>query len=71
MPTDLEQIAAIKAQTLARIVELTQQPKPSYQVDGQQVDWASYLARLEQTVDWCDRKLEQSRPVELHSRAMT
>jgi hypothetical protein len=54
MPTDLEQIATIKSQTLARLVEITAQPKPSYDIDGQKVDWATYLKQLQATVAWCE-----------------
>jgi len=71
MPTDLEQIAAVKSQTLARIAEITAQPKPTYSIDGQMVAWADYLKQLQQTVDWCDRKLAAAEPFELRSRGYT
>jgi hypothetical protein len=35
MPSDVDQIRAIKSQTLARIAELTAEPKPTYYLDGQ------------------------------------
>ena len=41
MPADIEQITTIKSQTLARIAEITAQPKPTYQIDGQLVSWGS------------------------------
>lgn len=71
MPSDLEQIQAIKSQALARIAELTAQPKPTYFLDGQSVSWNDYLARLQATVDWCDRQLAGQEPVEVHSQGMT
>ena len=71
MPSDLEQIRAIKSQTLARIAELTAQPKPTYYVDGQSVSWNEYLARLQATVDWCDRQLAGQEPIEIHSQGIT
>ena len=43
MPTNAEQIATIKSQTLARMAEITAQPKPTYQIDGQLVAWGNYL----------------------------
>ncbi len=71
MPTDLEQIATIKSQTLARLVEITSQPKPSYDIDGQKVDWATYLKQLQATVAWCDEQLSTSEPFEEATRAST
>jgi len=71
MPSDLEQIQAIKSQTLARIAELTAQPKPTYYLDGQSVSWNEYLKRLQATVGWCDRQLAGLEPIEVHSQGIT
>ena len=71
MPTDSEQIAAIKAQTLARLAELTAAPKPSYVIDGQAVEWTAYLRQLQQTVDWCNAKLAGAAPFEFQTQAGT
>jgi len=50
----------IKSQTLSLIAELTVNPKPSYNVDGQSVLWTDYLKQLRATVEWCDRQIAQS-----------
>ena len=71
MPSDLEQIRTIKSQTLAVIAELTANPKPTYYVDGQTVSWNDYLARLQATVDWCERKLAGEEPFEIRSQGIT
>ena len=71
MPSDAEQIATIKTQTLARIAEITAQPKPNYDVDGQQIAWGDYLKQLQTTVDWCNQKLAGEEPFEFHSQAVT
>jgi len=71
MPSDLEQIQTIKSQTLAIIAELTAQPKPTYYIDNQTVSWSDYLARLQETVDWCERKLAGQEPFEIHSQGIT
>ncbi len=71
MPTDLEQLQTIRTQTLARIAELTANPKPTYYVDGQTVAWNEYLARLQATVDWCERKLAGEEPIEIRSLGIT
>ncbi len=71
MPSDLEQLQTIKAQTLALIAQLTADPKPTYYLDGQTVSWSDYLGRLQATVDWCERKLAGQEPFEIHSRGIT
>jgi hypothetical protein len=71
MPSDIEQIELIKTQTLARIAEITAEPKPTYQIDGQQVDWADYLIRLQKTVEWCNAQLAAHGPIEVQSRGIT
>jgi hypothetical protein len=71
MSSDLEQLQTIKSQTLALIAELTANPKPTYYLDGQTVSWSEYLARLQATVDWCQRKLAGEEPFEIHSQGIT
>ncbi len=71
MPSDVEQIATIKTQTLARMAEITAQPKPTYNVDGQMIAWGDYLKQLQQTVDWCQGKLAGEEPFEFQSRGYT
>jgi hypothetical protein len=69
--TNAEQIAAIKSQTFARIAEITAQPKPTYQIDGQLVAWGDYLNQLQRTVDWCNAMLSGESPVEVRSQGYT
>ena len=57
MTDSLEQLKTIRSQTLARIAEITAEPKPSYSVDGQSVSWNDYLKTLRETVSWCDRTI--------------
>jgi len=71
MPTDLDQMQAIKTQTLALIAQITAAPKPTYTIDGQQVAWAEYLAQLRQTVAWCDDQMTRDEPFETQSRGFT
>ena len=63
MSTEAEQIALIRTQTLAQLEELRASPKPSYSIDGQNVSWTEYAESLQQTIDWCDRKLVDGEPV--------
>ncbi len=66
--SDKEQLELIKSQTLARIAEITAQPKPTYQIDGQMVAWGDYLNQLHNTVDWCDKQLAAQTPIEIQSQ---
>jgi hypothetical protein len=71
MPTDQQQIEAIRSQALAQLVELRASPKPNYKIDGQSVSWESYVRSLEATVDWCDAKLAGLDPFEVQTRGVT
>ena len=71
MSDDLQVLRQIRAQTLALMDQMTRQPKPTYSLEGQQIAWSEYLARLQAVVDWCDRKLAELEPVELRSQAVT
>ena len=50
----------IKSQTLALIADLTVNPKPSYNIDGQTVLWTDYLKQLRETVEWCNQQIAAS-----------
>jgi hypothetical protein len=71
MPSDAEQLALIKSQTLALIATITANPKPTYDVDGQSVAWTEYLRRLQETVAWCDARLAAEEPFEFDTQAST
>jgi hypothetical protein len=71
MPTDVEQLATIKSQTLQLIRDITAAPKPTYDIDGQSVGWNDYLARLQSLVGWCDERLAGAAPFEIDSQATT
>lgn len=69
--TDQEQIQSIRQQTLAQLIELRANPKPSYSIDGQTISWTDYASSLERTIDWCDTKLLALEPFEFQSRGVT
>jgi hypothetical protein len=66
--SDATTIATIKGQTLAVMAEITAQPKPTYQIDGQMIAWGDYLSQLQRTVDWCNEKLAGEAPFEVQSQ---
>lgn len=67
MSTESQQISNIRVQTLAQLEELRASPKPSYLLDGQRVSWTEFAASLQRTIDWCDKKLVECDPFEIHS----
>lgn len=67
----LSDLAALRNLWLARLVELEVAPKPSYQVDGQRVDWNAYRTRLRESIAWAAGELAASDPFELHTRGIT
>jgi hypothetical protein len=46
MATDADNIATIRANLLAALATESANPKPSYSVDGQQVDWNGYRTAI-------------------------
>jgi hypothetical protein len=54
--------STIKSQTLSLIAEMTANPKPSYNIDGQSVLWTDYLKQLRATVEWCDQQIAKIDP---------
>ncbi len=69
--TDREQLELIRRLTLAQLVELRTNPKPTYSIDGQTVSWTLYISTLQETIDWCDAKLIGLEPFEVQSQATT
>ena len=52
-----EQIVAMREQAIAQMEALLATSGPTITVNGEEIAWAPFLAALERTVDWCDRKL--------------
>jgi hypothetical protein len=50
MATDAEQIATIRSSLLAALATESANPKPSYNIDGQQVDWNGYRNAILQQI---------------------
>ena len=67
--TDQQQLQEIRSLTLAQLAELRAEHKPTYWIDGQRVHWQEYAESLQRTIDWCDQKLADGEPFEIHSRA--
>ena len=68
MPTDAQQLATIKSQMLANLVAITENPKPSYMIDGQSVQWGAYHRMLIDQLAAIDDQINAATPFEIHSR---
>ncbi len=68
MTQDLAQIESIRSQTLSQLQEVRGSLKPTYWIDGQRVHWQQYVESLQDTIDWCDRKLAEQAPFEIASQ---
>jgi hypothetical protein len=71
MSVDLEQIVAIRAQALSHMQSLLANEGPTITINGEEMAWAPWLASLERTVAWCDRKMNEYDPYEVRSRGET
>lgn len=69
--TDIQQIQAIRAQTLSLLEQVRSEQKPTYWLDGQRVHWHQYADSLQKTVDWCDQKLTDYAPFEVRSQGVS
>lgn len=69
--TDDEVVTSLKRSrdnVLALIEEVTSQPKPTYSIDGQKVEWAAYLKQLHESLEALEVKIEnKDGPYEEHS----
>ncbi len=71
MSDDRADIETIRSRTLQQLADLRAKPKPTNSIDGQRVSWETYIQSLQDTVDWCDRKLVDLDPFEIQSQGTT
>lgn len=46
MATDLQNLTTIRSNLLSKLATISADPKPSYNIDGQSVDYNAYYAAL-------------------------
>lgn len=71
MPTNAQQLETIKANVLAILVDLTENPKPTYTIDGQTVAWADYFKTLTDQLAVIDEQLTSEDPFEIIQQAIS
>lgn len=75
MPTERELLAEIRSNVLARLNEMTQNPKPNYRVDGEQYAWGdlfeAYMKQMKEIdarLAAMDEQKQMDEPFEFHTR---
>ena len=71
MGSNATHLATIKHQILERIEEITAQPKPTYNIDGQQVLWGAYFDSLTKQLAAIDAAIASADPYEEVSYGLT
>jgi hypothetical protein len=71
MAFDVTQIETIRSAALAQMQALLDSAGPTVTVGDEELPWTPWLAALERTVDWSDRKLAEYAPYEVHSTSVT
>ena len=64
-------LATIKANILAQLQDLSANPKPNYNIDGQQVSWQSHFDSLMLSLERINMQINSSEPYEIVSRGTT
>ncbi len=71
MNDDIATLKQIRSQLLELMKQITANPKPSYTIEGQRVDWSNYLQQLQAAISWCEERLRALEPQELHTQGET
>lgn len=69
--SNIAQLEAIKAGTLAQMAAVSAERKPSYSENGQSFAWTEYLEHLQRRVDWCNAQLAAEEPIEIATQGYT
>jgi len=67
MANDLANLQLIKSNILARLVDLSANPKPNYSIEGKSVSWGSYFESLTKQLTTINELLQSEQPFEYRS----
>ncbi len=68
---DVDDLKTIKTQVIALLKDLTVNPKPSYDIDDQEISWAEYQKMLFDRLDGLNKLIAADEPFELHTQGFT
>lgn len=71
MATDLENLRTIKSNLISRLAEVTASKKPSYNIDGKNVNWTEYAAMLRQEIANVNELIALESPFEFKSQGFS
>lgn len=54
---DVDTLKTARSSAVARLAEVLATPKPSYNIDGQSVDWNGYVAQLRASIRELDEMI--------------
>jgi hypothetical protein len=66
--TYADNLKALRDEIMESLLREAENPKPSYSVHGQNLDWNGYRRSVMEQLDALDRKIAQQAPFEVVSR---
>ena len=71
MATPLENLQTAYEQVCANLVTITASPKPTYNIDGQLVEWTEYMKMLTEQLEALTAAINAQNPYEVHHQGFT
>lgn len=65
--TYLADLVATRDNIALQLADLTANPKPTYEIDGQSIDWDTHFRALSERLDALNRAIQAAEPFEVHS----
>ncbi len=66
--SDLSNLTTIRSNIIATLATESEAPKPSYNVDGEQMDWNGFRKSLMEQLRDINLQIQDTQPYEIHSR---
>lgn len=67
MATYLENLTTARDNIAAQLANMTANPKPTYNIDGQMVDWTAHFNALLTALKTLEADINSTDPFEIHS----
>jgi hypothetical protein len=65
--TYLADLVATRDNIAIQLADLTANPKPTYSIDGQEVDWDTHFRTLSERLESLNRAIQAAEPFEIHT----
>ena len=70
MPTYTEQLTTIRDQVVARLADITANPKPNYTIGDETYEWTDYQRMLFEQLTRLNEAIGLSQPYEIRTRRL-